>query len=53
LKAELTQDFHNLEVSLIEMSLQLKKVAQLPEWVKNWEKLSTFRDAELPAGYWD
>lgn len=53
LKAELIQDFHNLEFSLIEMSLELKKVAQLPEWVKNWETLPIFTDAEIPAGYWD
>ncbi|MEG4230620.1 fused MFS/spermidine synthase [Microcoleus sp. Pol11C3] len=53
LKAELIQDFHNLGFSLIEMSLQLKKVAQLPEWVKNWETLPIFTDAEIPAGYWD
>ncbi|MDP8933804.1 MAG: fused MFS/spermidine synthase, partial [Cyanobacteriota bacterium] len=53
LKAELIQDFHSLEFSLIEMSLQLKKVAQLPEWVKNWETLPIFTDAEIPAGYLD
>ena len=53
LKAELIQDFHNLEFSLIEMSLELKKVAQLPEWVKNWEMLPIFTDAEIPAGYLD
>ena len=53
LKAELIQDFHNLEFSLIEMSLELKKVAQLPEWVKNWETLPIFTDAEIPAGYLD
>ena len=53
LKAELIQDFHNLGFSLIEMSLQLKKVAQLPEWVKNWETLPVFTDAEIPAGYGD
>ncbi|MEG3986450.1 fused MFS/spermidine synthase [Microcoleus sp. S28C3] len=53
LKAELIQDFHNLGFSLIEMSLQLKKVAQLPEWVKNWETLPIFTDAEIPAGYGD
>lgn len=53
LQAELIQDFHNLGFSLIEMSLQLKKVAQLPEWVKNWETLPIFTDAEIPAGYWD
>lgn len=53
LKAELIQDFHNLGFSLIEMSLQLKKVAQLPEWVKIWETLPIFTDAEIPAGYWD
>ena len=53
LKAELIQDFHNLGFSLIEMSLQLKKVAQLPEWVKNWETLPIFTDAEIPAGYLD
>ncbi|MEG3842396.1 fused MFS/spermidine synthase [Microcoleus sp. herbarium14] len=53
LKAEVIQDFHNLGFSLIEMSLQLKKVAQLAEWVKNWEKLPIFTDAEIPAGYGD
>ena len=53
LKAELIQDFHNLEFSLIEMSLELKKVAQSPEWVKNWETLPIFTDAEIPAGYLD
>lgn len=53
LKAELIQDFHNLKFSLIEMSLQLKKVAQLPELVKNWEMLPIFTDAEIPAGYGD
>lgn len=53
LKAELIQDFHNLEFSLREMSLELKKVAQLPEWIKNWETLPIFTDAEIPAGYWD
>ncbi|MEG4087400.1 hypothetical protein [Microcoleus sp. POL10_C6] len=53
LKAELIQDFHNLGFSLIEMSLQLKKVAQLPEWVKIWETLPIFTDAEIPAGYLD
>jgi spermidine synthase len=53
LKAELIQDFHNLEFSLIEMSLEIKKVAQLSEWVKNWETLPIFTDAEIPAGYWD
>ncbi|MEG4577362.1 fused MFS/spermidine synthase [Microcoleus sp. N3A4] len=53
LKAELIQDFHNLGFSLIEMSLQLKKLAQLPEWVKNWETLPIFTDAEIPAGYLD
>ncbi|MEG3935152.1 fused MFS/spermidine synthase [Microcoleus sp. T3_B1] len=53
LKAELIQDFHNLGFSLIELSLQLKKVAQFPEWVKIWETLPIFTDAEIPAGYWD
>ena len=53
LKAELIQDFHNLEFSLIEMSLELKKVAELPEWVKNWETLPIFTDAEIPPGYLD
>ncbi|MEG4500041.1 fused MFS/spermidine synthase [Microcoleus sp. F10-C6] len=53
LKAELIQDFHNLGFSLIEMSLQLKKLAQLPEWVKNWETLPIFTDAEIPPGYLD
>jgi len=53
LKAELIQDFYNLGFSLIEMSLQLKKVAQLPEWLKNWETLPVFTDAEIPAGYGD
>jgi spermidine synthase len=53
LKAEFIQDFHNLGFSLIEMSLQLKKVAHLPEWVKNWEMLPIFTDAEIPAGYGD
>lgn len=53
LKAEFIQDFHNLGFSLIEMSLQLKKVAELPEWVKNWEMLPIFTDAEIPAGYGD
>ena len=52
-KAELIQDFYNLGFSLIEMSLQLKKVAQLPEWIKNWETLPIFTDAEIPAGYGD
>ncbi|MEG4392215.1 fused MFS/spermidine synthase [Microcoleus sp. BROC3] len=53
LKAELIQDFHDLGFSLIEMSLQLKKLAQLPEWVKNWETQPIFTDAEIPAGYLD
>ncbi len=53
LKAEFIQDFHNLGFSLIEMSLQLKKVAHLPELVKNWEMLPIFTDAEIPAGYGD
>jgi len=53
LKAELIQDFHNLGFSLIEMSLQLKKVAQLTKWMKNWETLPVFTDAEIPAGYRD
>lgn len=53
LKAELIQDFHNLGFSLIEMSLQLKKLAQLPEWLKNWETLPIFTDAEIPPGYLD
>ncbi|MEG4341717.1 fused MFS/spermidine synthase [Microcoleus sp. A003_D6] len=53
LKAELIQDFHNLGFSLIEMSLQFKKLAELPEWVKNWETLPIFTDAEIPAGYLD
>lgn len=53
LKAELIQDFHNLRFSLIEMSLQLKKVAQLTKWMKNWETLPVFTDAEIPAGYRD
>ncbi|MEG4856086.1 fused MFS/spermidine synthase [Microcoleus sp. K1-B6] len=53
LKAELIQDFHNLGFSLIELSLQLKKVAQLPEWVKIWETLPIFTDAEIPARYLD
>lgn len=53
LKAELIRDFHNLGFSLIEMSLQLKKVAQFPEWVKIWETLPIFTDAEIPAGYLD
>ncbi|CAA9378747.1 hypothetical protein AVDCRST_MAG84-4913 [uncultured Microcoleus sp.] len=51
LKAELIQDFHSLEFSLIEMSLQLKKVAPWPEGVKSWETLPIFTDAEIPAGY--
>ena len=53
LKAELIQDFHNLGFSLIEMSLQLKKVAELGESLKNWEALPIFTDAEIPAGYLD
>lgn len=53
LKAEIIQDFYNLEFSLIEMSLQLKKVAQLPEWVKMWETLPIFTDAEIPAEYFE
>jgi spermidine synthase len=53
LKAELIQDFHNLEFSLIEMSLQLKKVAELPEWVKIWETLPIFTDAAIPREYLD
>ena len=53
LKAELIQDFHNLGFSLIEMSLQLKKVTQLTKWMKNWETLPVFTDAEIPAGYPD
>ncbi|MEG4505192.1 fused MFS/spermidine synthase [Microcoleus sp. F6_B4] len=53
LKAELIQDFYNLGFSLIEMSLQLKKVAQLPEWVKIWATLPIFTDVEMPAGYLD
>jgi hypothetical protein len=51
LKAELIQDFHNLEFSLTERSLQLKKVVPLPEGVKNWETLPIFTDVEIPAGY--
>lgn len=53
LKAELIQDFHNLGFSLIDMSLKLKNLAQLPQWVKNWETLPVFTDAEIPAGYLD
>ncbi|MEG3848319.1 fused MFS/spermidine synthase [Microcoleus sp. herbarium19] len=53
LKAELIQDFHNFGFSLIEMSLQLKKVAQFPEWVQIWETLPIFTDSEIPAGYGD
>ncbi|MBE9185779.1 fused MFS/spermidine synthase [Microcoleus sp. LEGE 07076] len=51
LKSEIIQDFYDLEFSLIEMSQQLKKVAQLPEWVKNWETLPVFTDAAIPAEY--
>ncbi|MBE9120311.1 fused MFS/spermidine synthase [Tychonema sp. LEGE 07199] len=53
LKAEIIQDFYNLEFSLIELSLQLKKVAQLPEWVNNWDTLPIFTDAAIPAEYFD
>ena len=53
LKAELIQDFHNLEFSLIEMSLQLKTLAQLPEWLKIWETLPIFTDAAMPREYLD
>jgi spermidine synthase len=53
LKAELIQDFHNLEFSLIEMSLQLKTLAELPEWLKIWETLPIFTDAAIPREYLD
>jgi spermidine synthase len=53
LKAEVIQDFYNLGFSLVEQSFQLKNVAELGEWVKNWEALPIFRDAEMPAGYLD
>ena len=52
-KAELLQDFHNWEFSLIEQSFQLKNVAELREWVKNWEALPIFTDAEMPTEYFD
>ncbi|MCC3509958.1 MAG: fused MFS/spermidine synthase [Microcoleus sp. PH2017_17_BER_D_A] len=51
LKAEIIQDFHNLEFSLIEMSLQLKTLAELPEWLKIWETLPIFTDAAMPREY--
>lgn len=53
LKAEIIQDFYNLEFSLIELSLQLKKVAQLPEWVNSWDTLPIFTDAAIPAEYFE
>jgi spermidine synthase len=53
LKAELIQDFHNLEFSLIEVSLQLKTLAELPEWLKIWETLPIFTDAAMPREYLD
>lgn len=53
LKAELIQDFHNLEFSLTEMSLQLKTLAELPEWLKIWETLPIFTDAAMPREYLD
>jgi spermidine synthase len=51
LKAEIIQDFHNLEFSLIEMSFQLKTLAELPEWLKIWETLPIFTDAAMPREY--
>jgi len=53
LKAEIIQDFYKLEFSLIELSLQLKKVTQLPEWVNNWDPLPIFTDAAIPAEYFE
>ncbi|NJK75623.1 MAG: fused MFS/spermidine synthase [Oscillatoriales cyanobacterium RU_3_3] len=52
-KAEIIQDFHNLEFSLTEQTQQLKNAAQLLESVANWEALPMFTDAAMPPGYLD